>query len=130
MVVGGLRARFRPGLGTAELGIEWRRQRARRGRLWCEGFERGGEEMAGAMSFARVGSTCAEEGEGKGWDGTGRFQGPRTDKDNVRGERGSPARRRVESPATTRGRGMGMRTTSLENTVTEWNSFEMILIKV
>jgi len=53
-------------LGAAELGNGWRRQRARRGRLWREGFERGGEEMAGATSSARVGSTCSEEGEGDG----------------------------------------------------------------
>ena len=66
MAAGGLWARFRPGLGVVELGNEWRRQRARRGRLSREGFERGGEEMAGATSFARVSSTFFEEGEGDG----------------------------------------------------------------
>ena len=55
----------------------------------------------------------------------------RGDKDGVRARRARIADgRRVASPATTRGRGMGVRTTSLKNTVTEWNSFEMILIKV
>ena len=38
--------------------------------------------------------------------------------------------RRVASPAMTRGRGMGARTASLESIVTEFNSFEMILIEV
>ena len=45
------------------------------------------------------------------------------------GGRGSWARR-VASPATTRGRGMGARTASLESPVTELNSFEMILSKI
>jgi len=37
------RVRFQPGLGTAELRNGWRRQRARRRRLWHEGSRRGGE---------------------------------------------------------------------------------------
>ena len=37
------RVRFQQGLGTAELRNGWRRQRARRRRLWREGSRRGGE---------------------------------------------------------------------------------------
>ena len=69
MAAGGLRARFRPGSGAAELGNGWRRQRARRGRLWREGSRQGGElrparrAAAARLCLARL--ELEQEGEGK-----------------------------------------------------------------